>query len=603
MKILIIGEPDPRSNLQTVLKECLPDIEFSIALDASTLDQCLSQDGYDLVFIEKPLDRLSSHDLVQSLGQKRETFPLLFVSPFEETDAYFRAILDGMPDWLEWLGSDGRYRFVSSACETVTGYPPEDFIANPDLCIELVHPDDFQRLTQHHQETQKHSTRSCEFEFRLIHRNGELRWINHKCRPLYREGAWIGHFASNRDITEQKQAAEEHYLGQQAMLTLMNAPSDVIILVDRQYKIVHANQVLADRFGKRLDEIVGKYILDVLPLSSGLAQSRAAITRRVFETGQPARSEDIGVSGVYDNAYFPVFDDKGIVRLVAVIARDITQHKQVENELRQSYQTIQALLNAPSDVAVVFDLEGRIQMANETLARILNLPLHELVGNILWDYFPVEIADARKAVVEKVKLTRKSERVIDRGVLGLYDSILQPILDDSGNITRFALLARDISDQIKAQQTISQREAMLTTIVNNAPVVMFVFDKDGNITFADGKAISVATQLNEQLIGLNILDFPATNQVFVDGLHQALNGQDYASQITTSSGYTFETTAYPATQSGWRNHRRHLRGRRYYRESKNPARAAPFKRRDAGDLGGCRGCSYRQRRKWAGDLR
>ncbi len=251
------------------------------------------------------------------------------------------------------------------------------------------------------------------------------------------------------------------------------------------------------------------------------------------------------MSGIFDNAYFPVMDDKGKVRLVAVIARDITQRKQVENELRQSYQTIQALLNAPSDIAVVFDLDGRIQMANDTLARIFNHPVSELVGNILWDYFPAEIAKSRKAVVEKVKQTKKSERVIDQGVLGLYDSILQPILDDSGNITRFALLARDISDQIKAQEAINQREAMLSTIVNNAPVVMFVFDKEGNITFADGKAISVATHLDEQLIGLNILKFPSTNQVFVEGLHQALNGQDYTTQITTLSGYTFETRLTP----------------------------------------------------------
>ena len=56
------------------------------------------------------------------------------------------------------------------------------------------------------------------------------------------------------------------------MLALMNAPSDVIILVDPQYKIVHVNQTLADRFGKRVDEIVGKNILDVLPLSPELAR-------------------------------------------------------------------------------------------------------------------------------------------------------------------------------------------------------------------------------------------------------------------------------------------------------------------------------------------
>ncbi len=285
MKILIIGESNPHSNLQNVLKECLPDIEFSFANDAATLDQHLSQNGYDLVFVEKPLDRLSSPDLLQRLGPKHGQLPPVLVTAFEETEDNFRSMLDAMPDWLEWLGADGRYRFISSACETITGYRPEDFIANPKLVLELVHPDDRQRITEHRQETLEHTDRSCEFEFRLYHRNGELRWISHKCRPLFREGAWIGHFATNRDFTEQKKSAEEQHLSQQAMLALMNAPSDVIILVDPQYKIVHVNQVLADRFGKRVDEIVGKYILDVLPLSPELAKTREAFTRQVFETG------------------------------------------------------------------------------------------------------------------------------------------------------------------------------------------------------------------------------------------------------------------------------------------------------------------------------
>jgi PAS domain S-box-containing protein len=243
--------------------------------------------------------------------------------------------------------------------------------------------------------------------------------------------------------------------------------------------------------------------------------------------------------------YLPILDEQGEIKLVAVIARDITERRQVENELRQSYQTIKALLNSPSDIAVVFDLDGRIQMANETLASILKHSVSELIGNVLWDYFPPEIAQFQKAVVETVKRTKKLERAIDRRIFGTYDSILTPIMDDDGNITRFAILARDISEQIKAQEALSQREALLSTIINNAPVVLFVFDTEGTITFADGKANAIFDHLEEQLIGQNILKFPHTNQIFTEGLHQALKGQDYFSQITTTGGLTFETRLTP----------------------------------------------------------
>jgi PAS domain S-box-containing protein len=545
MKFLIIGEPNPNSHLQNTLKACFPDNEFSLAFDAATIDRSLSQDGYDLVFVEKPLDRFSSPDLLHRFHRKGGQLPPVLVSAFEEADDTYRAMLDAMPDWLEWLGADGRFQYISSACETITGYRPEDFIADPKLVLTLVHPDDRQRVAEHRQEILEHSDRACEFEFRLYHRNGELRWISHKCQPLFREGACIGHFAANRDITEHKKAAEELNLSNQALLTIMNAPSDVVILVDREYKIVHVNQTLADRFGKNVDEIIGKYILDVLPLTPDLARSREAIARQVFETGQPARSEDVGVSGVFDNAYFPVLDEQGKVELVAVIARDITQRKQVEEELRQSYQTIQALLNAPSDIAAVFDLDGKIEMANETLANVLKLSVSDLIGKIIWDFFPPEMSQYRKVVVENVIQTKKLERIVDHGITGHYDSIVLPFLDENGNVNRVAILARDIGERLKAQEALSQREAMLSTIVSNAPVVLFVFDKEGNITFADGKAISVASQFDEQLIGQNVLNIPNTNQVFAEGIRQALEGQDYSRQITTASGCTFEARFTP----------------------------------------------------------
>lgn len=545
MKFLIIGEPNPNSPLQDVLKEHFPVDELSLVNDAATLDQCLRQDSYDLVLVEKPFDRFNYPDLLQKLRQKTEQHPPVLVSALNETEDVFRTMLDAMPDWSEWLGEDGRYQFISSACETITGYRPEEFIADPKLVLTLVHADDRQRITEHHREILEHSAPASEFEFRLFHRNGELRWISHKCQPLFRKDAWIGHFATNRDITRYKKAAEELGLSNQVLQAIMNAPTDVIILVDPQYKIVHANHTLADRFGKRIDELVGKYISDTLPLTPDLARSREAIIKQVFETGLPARAEDVGVSGVFDNTYFPVSDEQGNVKLVAIIARDITQRKQIEDELRQSYQTIQALLNAPSDIAAVFDLDGKIQVANETLGHVLNHPVNELIGKVLWDYFPPEIARSRKAVVEKVKQSKKLERVIDRGVDGLYDSILQPIVDANGDIIRFAILARDISEQLKAQEALSQREAMLSTIVNNAPVVLFVFDKQGAITFADGKAISVATNLNEQLIGRNILQLQNAAQVFEEGIRIALEGKDYSAQITTPSGYTFDTRLTP----------------------------------------------------------
>jgi PAS domain S-box-containing protein len=457
----------------------------------------------------------------------------------------FRLMLESMPHWLDWLGTDGHFKFVSPACENISGYQPEQFLADPNLVFSLVHPDDYQLLNEHRRQELEQPTLASELEFRIFHKNGEMRWISHVCKPLLQDGAYIGHFSVNRDITLQKKTQEELNLSNQTLQAMINAPTDVIVLVDRDHKIVQANQTVADRLKLRSDEIVGKRFLDVIPNTPLLAQAREADTQRVFETGMPRRVEDVGVSGIFDNSYFPIFDQQGSVRLVAVIARDITQRKQMEDELRQSNQTIQMLLNAPDDVVVVFDLDGIIQMANETLASLVRHPVSELIGKVLWDYFPIEVTNFRKGVMEKVRQTRKPERVIDRVRSGVYDSVVVPIFDGEMNITRFAILARDISNQIKDQEALAQREAMLSTIVNNAPIVLFVFDKQGTITFAEGQAFATANYSNQEFIGRNIIHFPNRAGIFKEGMHAVLEGKDYTTQITTPGNHNFDIRFTP----------------------------------------------------------
>ena len=46
-----------------------------------------------------------------------------------------------------------------------------------------------------------------ELQFRIQRRDGKIRWIEHACQPVYDDqGNPLGFRASNRDITERKQA-------------------------------------------------------------------------------------------------------------------------------------------------------------------------------------------------------------------------------------------------------------------------------------------------------------------------------------------------------------------------------------------------------------
>ena len=123
----------------------------------------------------------------------------------EESEEKFRLVADFTFDWETWIGSEGSYIYVSPSCERVTGYTAEDFMNNPRLAVDILHPDD-RALFEGHRDAHWNEHAEIEgIDYRIYNRNGELRWISHHCQPVFgRNGEWLGRRGSNRDITYSK---------------------------------------------------------------------------------------------------------------------------------------------------------------------------------------------------------------------------------------------------------------------------------------------------------------------------------------------------------------------------------------------------------------
>ena len=119
----------------------------------------------------------------------------------------FRTVSDFTYNWEYWRGADGNLKYVSPSCERVTGYSREEFMQNPHLLLNIIHPADKPQTEKHLRE--QHSDISA-LDFRIITRSGETRWIGHNCQPIFDpEGRWLGQRASNRDITQRIQMEQD----------------------------------------------------------------------------------------------------------------------------------------------------------------------------------------------------------------------------------------------------------------------------------------------------------------------------------------------------------------------------------------------------------
>jgi PAS domain S-box-containing protein len=124
----------------------------------------------------------------------------------------YRIVADFTYDWEYWQIPDGTWRYVSPACERISGHRPEEFLQHPGLLRDIIVPEDRDRWDHHNCDSQKESG-GREIQFRLQRPDGSTRWIEHACQPVTDDaGEFIGVRASNRDITLRRQA---EMLGQQ----------------------------------------------------------------------------------------------------------------------------------------------------------------------------------------------------------------------------------------------------------------------------------------------------------------------------------------------------------------------------------------------------
>jgi PAS domain S-box-containing protein len=127
-----------------------------------------------------------------------------------QSEEKFRTLADWTYDWEMWLDPRGNTVYTSPSCERITGYTPEEFIADPNLLLRIVHPDDRRSYEEHQQLVHDESEGPSRVEYRIISRDGYEHWLEHVCRPLFRpDDRYLGRRISNRDITQRKQTEKK----------------------------------------------------------------------------------------------------------------------------------------------------------------------------------------------------------------------------------------------------------------------------------------------------------------------------------------------------------------------------------------------------------
>lgn len=127
---------------------------------------------------------------------------------------------------------------------------------------------------------------------------------------------------------------------------IINANPEAIVLIDEHGLIITANEQTARRLGLTLPQLIGRCIYNLLPSEN--ARVRRHYVNQVLQSGQPLQFEDVRDGRVIENHLYPVTDEQGQVRRVAITGIDITARKQTEAALQQQQKLLDAIHQAQS---------------------------------------------------------------------------------------------------------------------------------------------------------------------------------------------------------------------------------------------------------------
>ncbi len=121
-----------------------------------------------------------------------------------ESEWKFRTVSESANDWEYWLSENRQIVYMSPSSEKITGYGPQEFMNNPDLLTNIIHPEAKPLFLNHIKNLQDASHEGM--EFKIVSKSGQIRWLAHICSPLYMQHKFLGRRISNRDITDRKKA-------------------------------------------------------------------------------------------------------------------------------------------------------------------------------------------------------------------------------------------------------------------------------------------------------------------------------------------------------------------------------------------------------------
>ncbi|MCB9449910.1 MAG: PAS domain S-box protein [Anaerolineaceae bacterium] len=264
---------------------------------------------------------------------------------------------------------------------------------------------------------------------------------------------------------------------------ILNAIFDGYLLGDLTGRILDANQVYCEMVGYSREELLQKTVFD-LNVATPTTQSE-----QMQEFAEQIIRDDISIITEVCHRH----KDGHILNIevnsirfkdgrIASFMRDITERKRLEHQHHLSEQLYRGLIESQIDLVCRYTPDTVLTYSNDAYGRFFDKRPEAIVGKSFLALNPDSETESimvriRQVLENPAPDVRVFHMRSANGEKRWIQWIDYGIMDETGKVVEIQAVGRDITPLIEAQQKLAKREEMLSTILENIPVLVAQLDE------------------------------------------------------------------------------------------------------------------------------
>lgn len=380
-----------------------------------------------------------------------------------ESRKKMKTLLDNLPGMAFRCryDSDWSMEYLSNGCLELTGYDAEEFINTSVFTYNgIIHPED-REVVRSVVVGSFRDFRPYEVEYRIMHKDGSIRWVWEKGAAVRDESGRIVSFEGFlSDMTEKVMAKDMLKEQGNILKTILDGIPDILILMNPDHTIISGNRAAFERLGKKSSEIEGRKCFELFGRTNNCGRCTTSVSLRTGKNASHERYEPVLGRWFHINT-IPILTDDGRVSMIVEQLQDITERRENEAELRR----LASAVHHVAETIVITDEKGRIKYANPSFeattgyspSAALGMNPSILKSGVQDDAF---YSDLWSTITSgKTWYGRMVNRKKD-GSLYTEDASISPVMDENGKITEFVAVKRDITGELNMEAQLFQAQKM-----------------------------------------------------------------------------------------------------------------------------------------------